>query len=111
MSQASPRSSSRAKAESRPKAHPQVAFGTRIRELRLERELTQDDLATHCGLFRTYMSRIETGNANPTLTMICALADALGVTVAELFPLSTPPTPARGSNRKQGNLPSRGRVR
>ena len=40
-----------------------------------------------------------------------ALADALGVTVADLFPAGTPPRPARGSNRKQGNPPSRGRVR
>lgn len=111
MSQASPRSRSRAEAPSRPAAHPQVAFGARIRELRLQRELTQEDLAAHCGLFRTYMSRIETGNANPTLTMICALADALGVTVADLFPAGTTPRPARGSNRKQGNPPSRGRVR
>lgn len=88
-----------------------MAFGARIRELRQARELTQEDLATHCGLFRTYMSRIETGNANPTLTMISALADALGVTVADLFPPTAPATPVRGSNRKQGNTPSRGRVR
>ena len=111
MSQASPQPRSRAKATPRVAAHPQAVFGARVRELRLKLELTQDDLATHCGLFRTYLSRIETGNANPTLTMICALADALGVTVAELFPDTAPPTPARGSNRKQGNTPSRGRVR
>ena len=47
----------------------QVSFGSRVRQLRLAAELTQEDLAHRCGLFRTYMSRIETGNANPTLTI------------------------------------------
>ena len=62
---------------------PQRRFGTRIRELRLAAGLRQEDLAERCGLFRTYMSRIETGRANPTLTMIHALADSLGVAVTE----------------------------
>lgn len=47
--------------------------------------MTQDDLAERCGLFRTYMSRIETGKANPTLVMIHALADSLEVPVTALF--------------------------
>lgn len=64
---------------------PQRAFGDRIRELRLAAGMTQEDLADRCGLFRTYMSRIETGKANPTLTMICALATSLGVNVPSLF--------------------------
>lgn len=64
---------------------PQKAFGNRIRELRQAKGMTQEDLADRCGLFRTYMSRIETGKANPTLTMIHALADSIGVPVQALF--------------------------
>jgi transcriptional regulator with XRE-family HTH domain len=64
---------------------PQKAFGKRIRELRQAKGMTQEDLADRCGLFRTYMSRIETGKANPTLTMIHALADSIGVPVQALF--------------------------
>ena len=68
--------------------------------------MTQEDLSARCGLFRTYMSRIETGKANPTLTMIHALADSLGVAVTDLFESHTkarkPATPAA--------RPSRGRV-
>ena len=68
--------------------------------------MTQEDLSDRCGLFRTYMSRIETGKANPTLTMIHALADSLGVAVTDLFESQTktrkPATPAA--------RPSRGRV-
>jgi transcriptional regulator with XRE-family HTH domain len=84
---------------------PQRAFGDRIRELRLAAGLTQEDLADRCGLFRTYMSRIETGKANPTLTMIHALADSLAVPVAGLF--GVPFTPA---SRGKTSPPSRGRV-
>ena len=67
----------------------QVSFGNRVRQLRLAAELTQEDLAHRCGLFRTYMSRIETGNANPTLTMIHALASSLRVPVT-LFEADEP---------------------
>ncbi len=56
-----------------------------MRDLRRAAGMTQEDLAERCGLFRTYMSRIETGKANPTLTMIHALAASLGVPVTALF--------------------------
>lgn len=84
---------------------PQRAFGARVRELRLAAGLTQEDLAARCGLFRTYMSRIETGNANPTLTMIHALATSLAVPVPALF--GVPFTPA---SKERAPSPSRGRV-
>lgn len=87
--------------------------------------MTQEDLAEHSGLFRTYMSRIETGQANPTLTMIHALAVALSVHPAvllsdEALPISPdsetsniPSSTAMAArrNRKLGNPPSRGRTR
>lgn len=83
-------------------------FGQRIRELRAARELTQEDLAERVGIFRTYMSRIETGVANPTLTLVQALADALGVPVPVLFGDEPPPPGRRASATGRG---SRGRVR
>ena len=85
---------------------PQRAFGDRIRELRQAAGLRQEDLADRCGLFRTYMSRIETGKANPTLTMIHALADSLGGAVTELFVVHAKP---RKPVRPAAPL-SRGRV-
>ena len=71
----------------------QFKFGRRVRQLRLAAGMTQEDLAHRCGLFRTYMSRIETGRANPTLTMIDALAGSLQVPVAQLFEPEAPPKP------------------
>jgi transcriptional regulator with XRE-family HTH domain len=87
-------------------ASPQRAFGARLRELRIAAGMTQDDLSERCGLFRTYLSRIETGQANPTLTMIHALAACLGVPVPALF--GVPAVPRKTARRAV--KPSRGRV-
>ncbi|EMI6951349.1 MULTISPECIES: helix-turn-helix domain-containing protein [Pseudomonas] len=67
--------------------HPslRVRFGHRVRELRLKSGVTQEEFAERCGFARTYMSRIETGGANPSLDAIKVLADALGTTISELF--------------------------
>ena len=70
--------------------------------------MTQEDLAERCGLFRTYMSRIETGQANPTLTMIYALAVSLAVPVTDLF---AEEGQAGGPVVPRGQRASRGRVR
>lgn len=86
---------------------PCQRFGMRVRELRAEREITQDELAERVGVFRTYMSRIETGVANPTLTMIHALAEALAVDVPALFEKPSNAAPVRTRTRTST---SRGRV-
>ncbi len=83
-------------------------FGQRLKELRSERELNQEELAERVGVFRTYMSRIETGAANPTLTLIHALADALGVEVTELF--AAPTSAAHLTRTRSRQAASRGRV-
>lgn len=55
-----------------------------MRQLRLEQGYTQEVFAERCGFFRTYLSRVETGRANPTLNAIEVIAVALGLTVVEL---------------------------
>jgi DNA-binding XRE family transcriptional regulator len=59
--------------------------GERIKALRVANALTQEVLAERCGIFRTYLSRIESGSANPTLVVLVALAGALEVAPSELF--------------------------
>jgi transcriptional regulator with XRE-family HTH domain len=61
------------------------ALGRRIKELRVQAAITQEELADRAGLFRTYLSRIERGSANPTLSMLHALSAAFGIPVIELF--------------------------
>ena len=58
-------------------------FGTAVKFRREELDMTQEELAARCGIFRTYLSRIENGTANPTLVVLVALADCLSVAVTE----------------------------
>ena len=63
----------------------QKQFGERVRELRVARNLSQEELAFRAGLHRTYLGGIERGERNPALRNIAAIAEALGVAIQELF--------------------------
>jgi len=54
-------------------------FGNRLRELRKQKGLSQEDLAFKSGLHRTYISDIERGSRNLSLQNIVKIAKALGV--------------------------------
>lgn len=56
-----------------------------IRKLRVRRGLSQEAFADHAGIDRTYVSRIERGLQNPSLSIIEKLARALDVKLSELF--------------------------
>ena len=60
-------------------------FGQRIRELRLRKGLSQEELAFRTGVHRTYLGGIERGERNPALKNIAAIAKALNITLSELF--------------------------
>jgi transcriptional regulator with XRE-family HTH domain len=62
-----------------------IRFGERLRELRKERSFSQEGFAAACGFDRTYISGIERGLRNPSLSAIEILAKALGVSVSDLF--------------------------
>jgi transcriptional regulator with XRE-family HTH domain len=69
----------------------QKQVGARIRELRVAKGLSQEDLAASCNLHRTYVGLIERGQRNLTLGTVETIAGALGVSVSYLFaPLSGP---------------------
>lgn len=59
-------------------------FGRRLRELRLKRGLSQEELAQHAGLDRTYVSQAEQGRRNATLITLMKIAGALGTTTTDL---------------------------
>jgi transcriptional regulator with XRE-family HTH domain len=63
----------------------QQSFGLCVRALRQEQGLTQVEFSEKCGFYQTYLSRIENGQANPTLNAMEVIAVALGLTVFELF--------------------------
>jgi len=62
-----------------------VDVGAKIRELREERKLTQEDLARRSGVARNTISRFETSARVPSIDMLEKLAAALGVGPSELL--------------------------
>ena len=62
-----------------------IGFGLHLKKLRLERNLSQERLGMIAELDRTYISGIERGVRNVSLTNIFRIAQALNVPAAELF--------------------------
>ena len=60
-------------------------FGERLREIRTERGLTQEQLAEAAGVDRNYIGQIERGERNVALVNIVTIAGALKVQPADLF--------------------------
>lgn len=63
-------------------------FGEILKESRLGKGLSQEELAFRCGLDRTYISLMERGKRKPTITTIFVLADALEVLPSHLIALA-----------------------
>jgi len=61
------------------------SFGDRLRLLRRDRGLSQEELAHLAGVHRTYAGGVERGEYNISLTNIHEFAKALGVEVKDLF--------------------------
>lgn len=65
---------------------PQQRLGKRIRQLRLKKGWTQEQLAERTNRHWTYIGGIERGERNVTLQVIADIARALGVEIQALFP-------------------------
>jgi transcriptional regulator with XRE-family HTH domain len=62
-----------------------VAFGRALRRLRKERGFTQEELGFEAELRRTFISILELGQQQPTLTTICKIAKVFGMQPSELL--------------------------
>lgn len=62
-----------------------VALGAAVRAARLERGVSQEELAERAEIDRSYMSSIERGAQNPGVVSILRIAHALDMTLTELF--------------------------
>ena len=65
----------------------QKLFGKKIRLIRRNREMTQEQLAELSGLSLQYIGEIERGTRNPSLTSVENLSVAFDLPIAELFSL------------------------
>ena len=61
------------------------AFGLRIRDLRLEKQLSQEKLANLADIPLSQIGRIERGEINSSISTSNAIAKALKLTLSELF--------------------------
>ena len=57
----------------------------RIREIRLKRNMTQEELSKLSDVSASYISELESNSKMPTIFTLCKLADALEVDVSELY--------------------------
>jgi len=62
------------------------AIGQRIKEVRLQKNLTLEELAERSGCTRGFLSHIEQNRAAPSITILQALAAALDTRVTDFFP-------------------------
>ncbi|MGW1271279.1 helix-turn-helix domain-containing protein [Streptomyces sp. NPDC002491] len=59
-------------------------IGNRIRDVRMDHNLTQEAVVLAIPMNRSYYQNIEAGRANPTLDTLLDIADAIGVPLIEL---------------------------
>lgn len=62
-----------------------LAFGLRVKELRLEKGLSQEKLANIAGVDRTYMTQVENGSRNLSIQNIKKICNALEITLGQFF--------------------------
>lgn len=63
----------------------QIAIGKRIRQLREEKKISQAELAALCNFEKSNMSRLESGNTNPTAFTLYTISRKLSIDVKELL--------------------------
>ena len=81
-------------------------FAGRLRELREAARLIQTELAERSGVSARSISRIETGDQEPTWPVAVALAEALGITPNAFLPLPANPVIERKRGKRGRGLGS-----
>ena len=73
-------------------------IGPRIREYRLQRGLTQEELASRCELTKGYISQLENDLSSPSITTLIDVLNVLGVTPQQFFAEQTEEKVVFGKN-------------
>jgi transcriptional regulator with XRE-family HTH domain len=73
-----------------------MLIGTRLRQLREQKQMSQGDIEERTGLLRCYVSRVENGHTVPSLETLERFAGVLDVPLYQLFYSGeeAPPTPS-----------------
>lgn len=67
------------------------AIGQRVKDLRSQRGLTLEEVAERSGCTPGFLSQIERNKAVPSISMLYAIAEALGTKVSDFFPETIQP--------------------
>ena len=67
------------------KSKTAIKLGENMKRIRTAKQMSQGDICRKLGVDRSYISNVESGNKNPTLSTITKLAKVLGVSVSELL--------------------------
>jgi transcriptional regulator with XRE-family HTH domain len=65
-------------------ASPETAFGRALRAVRLNKSISQEELAARSGYHRTYIGQLERGEKSPSLRTIFNLAATLGIAASKM---------------------------
>jgi transcriptional regulator with XRE-family HTH domain len=60
-------------------------FGSRLKVLRQEKGLTQEEFAKNCGLHKNYIGMVERGERNPSLLNLEVIAKGLEMSLSDLL--------------------------
>ncbi len=58
--------------------------GLNLQRLRREKGLSQEELADHAAIHQTYLSGLERGRRNPTISVLQRIAEALDADITDL---------------------------
>jgi transcriptional regulator with XRE-family HTH domain len=78
---------------STPDVATEVDVGERLRELRLFRRCTLRTIAERAGVSESFLSQVERGRSSASIASLRRIADALGVSMADLFDPDGDPSP------------------
>ena len=78
---------------SAPDVAAEVDVGERLRAIRALRRCTLKTVADRSGLSESFLSQVERGRSNASIASLRRIADALGVSVSDLFEPNGPPRP------------------
>lgn len=62
-----------------------MELGSKIKQLRQQKNLTQKELADRCELTKGYISQLENDLNSPSIATLCDILNALGSTLSEFF--------------------------
>jgi transcriptional regulator with XRE-family HTH domain len=86
---------------------PAVSLGARLRQARLDADMTLRELARQLGVSPSFVSQLENGKSQPSVATLYSLAQLLGVSIDRLFDVPDASSTGEAATPKAGRSPRR----